>query len=86
MNLLFIRSSKALPFLLLLAYWPIGCLLFIQSWAWPRNWDDMHRAFNGIDPYHNFVELEKVALGRGFISAPRAPVRELHSVPRQTRA
>ena len=55
MNLLFIRSSKALPFLLFLAYWPIGCLLFIQSWAWPRNWDDMHRAFNGIDPYHNFV-------------------------------
>ena len=32
---------------------------------------------------HNFVELEKVASNRGFISAPRARVRELHSVPHQ---
>ena len=28
---------------------------------------------------HNFVELEKVASNRGFTSAPRACVRELHT-------
>lgn len=38
-----------------LAFAPIGCLLIAQSWAWPRNWDDMHRGFNGIDPNHNLI-------------------------------
>ncbi len=38
---------------LFLAYIPVASLLLVQSWSWPRNWDDLHRGFNGIDPAHN---------------------------------
>jgi hypothetical protein len=47
------KTEMPIPYPLYIAYLPISALLLLQSWVWPQNWDDVHRAFNGIDPTHD---------------------------------
>lgn len=47
------KTEIPIPYPLYIAYLPISALLLLQSWVWPQNWDDVHRAFNGIDPTHD---------------------------------
>ena len=41
--------------LILVAFLPIGILLFTQSLGWPHNFDDFYRGFNGISPDHDVL-------------------------------